>query len=108
MTRSTGRRARCCSQEQWRHYGVGIPPIRLRLDLRVQVEQVLAEFLRIGSEVRAVGTRFAFRHLTPVLLFHRYPDATQQGCLVLGDKGFAGAEFEGLSDDMPTLRHPRH
>jgi hypothetical protein len=63
MTGSTGRRAECWLQEQWRHDGVGIPPIRLRLDLWVQVEQVLAEFLRIGSEVRAVGTRFAFRHL---------------------------------------------
>jgi hypothetical protein len=39
-----------------------IPPVRLRLDLRMQVEQVLTEFLGIGCKVRAVHTRFAFRH----------------------------------------------
>src|SRR5215216_1762738 len=63
MTAATGRQARCCSQEQRRRWhGVAIPPIRLRLNLRVQVEQVQAELLRIGGEVRAIGTRFAFGH----------------------------------------------
>lgn len=63
MTAATGRQASCCSQEQRRRrHGVAIPPIRLRLNLRVQVEQVQAELLRIGGEVRAIGTQFAFGH----------------------------------------------
>jgi hypothetical protein len=48
--------------EQWRRHGVGVPPVRLRLDLRVQVEQVLAELLGVGCQERAVRTRLAFGH----------------------------------------------
>jgi len=50
-------------KEQRRLDGVGIPPVRLRLGLGVQVEQVLAEVLGIGREVCAIRTGFAFGHL---------------------------------------------
>ena len=48
--------------EHRRRHGVAVPPVRLRLNLGVQVEQVLTELLGIGCEVGAVRTRFAFGH----------------------------------------------
>jgi hypothetical protein len=54
---------RWCLPEHRRLHGVAIPPVRLRLDLGVQVDQVLTELLRVGCEVGAVRTRFAFWHL---------------------------------------------
>lgn len=51
------------SEQQRRLDRVRIPPVRLRLGLGVQVDQVLPEVLRVGGEVRAVRTGFAFGHL---------------------------------------------
>src|SRR4029453_940218 len=48
-------------QHRGRH-GVGVPPVRLRLDLGVQVLEVGAELLRIGRKIRTVRTRFSFWH----------------------------------------------
>jgi hypothetical protein len=50
------------SPKHRRHHGVAIPPVRLRLNLRVQVDQVEAELLGVGCEMGAVRTRFAFGH----------------------------------------------
>jgi hypothetical protein len=53
--------ASASEQRRWRH-GVAIPPVRLRLDLRVEVEQVRAKLLGIRREVRTVRARLAFWH----------------------------------------------
>ena len=73
--------------EQYRgRHGVGVPPVRLRLDLRVQVLEVGAELLRIGREIRTVRTRFSFWH--PSLLSESALAASAVG-LVLPASGLS-------------------
>jgi hypothetical protein len=61
------RRVRWCSPKHRRRHGVAIPPVRLRLNLWVQVEQMLTELLGIGCKVGAVWTRFTFGHRSLLL-----------------------------------------
>src|SRR4029450_3660332 len=51
------------SEQRRRRHGVRVPPVRLRLDLGVQVEQVRPELVGVGREMRTVRTRLAFWHL---------------------------------------------
>jgi hypothetical protein len=47
---------------QRRRHSVAVPPVRLRLHLRMQVHQVQPQLVRVGREMRAVGTRLALGH----------------------------------------------
>jgi hypothetical protein len=105
--------------EQYRgRHGVGVPPVRLRLDLGVQVLEVGAELLRIGREIRTVRTRFSFWH--PSLLSESalaasavglvlpasglfYPHGPPRRLSDAANTGLAAASVQGRDFDLDVV-----